>query len=113
MTAAQAQLALQPGAPGQLAGQAGLALPATAPAAAELQAFPGNPRVHLQRLDRHGQLTAGQLALAELHAAIDLRRQQAAGQVASAVEPPRQMLDHRQERPRQRQIQTAQTEIAG
>ncbi|MCY1347363.1 hypothetical protein D9M69_334700 [compost metagenome] len=109
--AAHLQVALQALGPVQLAAQAALPLRAAAPVAAQLQALAGDLRLHGELLEAGRQLWSADLAAAQRQVAVDARGQQAAADPPVAVEAPGEVLDHRQERPRHRQVETAQAEL--
>ncbi|MCY1425116.1 hypothetical protein D9M71_408980 [compost metagenome] len=85
---------------------------AAVPATVQLHAFTGDERLEVQIFQLHRQFRTGDLTVAELQAAIDLRCQQPTGNRAAAIQAPGQFLDHRHERSRHRQVQPAQAERA-
>src|SRR5450830_456874 len=94
-------------------GQAAVSGITAGPSAVELDVFPGNLRLHPQVLDRGRHFRAGDLATAQGQVAVDLGRQQAAGQAPAAVEATGQGLDLTHKRPSHTEIEAAETEITG
>ncbi len=99
--------------PVDLALEAALPGLATAPATVELHAFASNQRLHVQAFKADGQFRAGDFAAHQVDVAVDLRREQATGDTAVAVELAVEGFHHRHKRPRHRQIQPGEAEIAG
>src|SRR5690606_17110124 len=110
--AGQVQIQVERLLPVQGAVQAALALFAAAPVAVDAQLLPFDTDVDLQPFEADGQLTAGNLRLAQAQITVQLRALQRSRQSPGTVELTLQPVHLRHEGPADGNIQVAQAELA-